>query len=108
MDNGYKIPTVLNNFNTYASGHKYVGVSSETTLPNFEYLTETFEGAGIAGEFEEAVEGCFASLNQKHLSRISGRNISFSWHRQGSSLTGVPCRYSTRRTRQMTSSKLPL
>ena len=36
---GYKIPTLLNNFNTYASGHKYVGVSSETTLPNFEYLT---------------------------------------------------------------------
>lgn len=23
--NGYKIPTLLNNFNTYASGHKYVG-----------------------------------------------------------------------------------
>ena len=45
--NGYKIPTLLNNFNTYASGHKYVGVSSETTLPNFEYLTETLEGAGI-------------------------------------------------------------
>ena len=65
MDNGYKIPTVLNNFNTYASGHKYVGVSSETTLPNFEYLTETFEGAGIAGEFEEAVEGCFSSLESE-------------------------------------------
>ena len=45
--NGYKIPTLLNNFNTYASGHKYVGVSSETTLPNFEYLTETLEGTGI-------------------------------------------------------------
>lgn len=62
---GYKIPTLLNNFNTYASGHKYVGVSSETTLPNFEYLTETLEGAGIAGDIEEAVEGCFGSLESE-------------------------------------------
>ena len=23
---GYKIPTVLNNFNTYGSGHKYVEI----------------------------------------------------------------------------------
>ena len=62
---GYKIPTLLNNFNTYASGHKYVGVSSETTLPNFEYLTETLEGAGIAGDIEEAVVGCFGSLESE-------------------------------------------
>lgn len=62
---GYKVPTVLNNFNTYASGHKYVGVSSETTLPSFEYLTETLEGAGIAGDIEEAVEGCFGSLESE-------------------------------------------
>ena len=54
---GYKIPTLLNNFNTYASGHKYVGVSSETT--------ETLEGAGIAGDIEEAVEGCFGSLESE-------------------------------------------
>lgn len=59
---GYKIPTVLNNFNTYGAGRKYVGVSSEATLPSFEYLTETIEGAGIAGEIEEAVEGAFGSL----------------------------------------------
>ena len=26
---GYKIPTVLNNFNSYGAGHKYVGVSNE-------------------------------------------------------------------------------
>jgi hypothetical protein len=59
---GFKIPTVLNNFNTYGSGHKYVGVSSEVTLPSFEYLTETIDGAGIAGEIEEAIEGAFGSL----------------------------------------------
>ena len=62
---GYQIPTVLNNFNTYADKHKYVGVSSETTLPSFEYLTETLEGAGIAGDIEEAVEGCFGSLESE-------------------------------------------
>ena len=43
---GYKIPTVLNNFNAYGSGHKYVGLTSEVALPSFEYLTETIDGAG--------------------------------------------------------------
>ena len=32
---GYKIPTLLKKFNTYASGHKYLGGLFETTLPNF-------------------------------------------------------------------------
>ena len=59
---GYKIPTVLNNFNAYGSGHKYVGLTSEVALPSFEYLTETIDGAGIGGEIEEAVEGSFGSL----------------------------------------------
>lgn len=62
---GYEIPTLLNNFNTYAGGKKYVGVSSETTLPTFESLTETLEGAGIAGDIEEAVVGCFGSLESE-------------------------------------------
>lgn len=62
---GYQIPTLLNNFNTYAGGKKYVGVSSETTLPTFESLTETLEGAGIAGDIEEAVVGCFGSLESE-------------------------------------------
>lgn len=57
-----KIPTVLNNFNTYGNAHKYVGVAAEVTLPNFEYLTETIDGAGIGGEIEEAIEGSFGSL----------------------------------------------
>lgn len=59
---GYKIPTVLNNFNAYGAGKKYVGVASEVTLPSFEYLTETIDGAGIGGEIEEAIEGSFGSL----------------------------------------------
>lgn len=57
-----KIPTLLNNYNMYGSGHKYLGVAAEVTLPNFEYLTETIDGAGIGGEIEEAVEGSFGSL----------------------------------------------
>lgn len=56
------IPTLLNNFNTYGGGHKFLGVASEVTLPNFEFLTETIDGAGIGGEIEEAVEGSFGSL----------------------------------------------
>lgn len=56
------IPTLLNNFNMYGETHKYLGISSEVTLPNFEYLTETIDGAGIGGEVEEAIEGSFGSL----------------------------------------------
>ena len=59
---GYKIPTVLNNFNTYGNGRKYVGVAAEVSLPSFENMTETIDGAGIAGEIEEAIEGAFGSL----------------------------------------------
>lgn len=59
---GYQIPTVLNNFNTYGNGRRYVGVSSEVSLPSFEAMTETIDGAGIAGEIEEAIEGAFGSL----------------------------------------------
>lgn len=67
-----KIPTVLNNMNTYGGGRRFVGVSSEVTLPNFEYLTETIDGSGIGGEIEEPVEGCFGSLETEN----SFQNIS--------------------------------
>lgn len=70
---GYKIPTVLNNFNVYGSGHKYVGLTSETTLPSFEYSTETIDGAGISGEVEEAVEGSFGSLETETSFQNIGR-----------------------------------
>lgn len=63
---GYKIPTVLNNMNTYANGRKFVGVSSEVALPSFEYLTEIIDGSGIGGEIEEPVEGCFGSLETEN------------------------------------------
>lgn len=69
---GYQIPTVLNNMNTYANGTKFVGVGSEITLPNFESMTETIDGAGIAGEVEEVVEGSFGSLETE----VTFNNIS--------------------------------
>lgn len=90
---GYKIPTVLNNFNSYGAGHKYVGVSNEVTLPNFESMTETIDGAGIAGEIEEAIEGAFGSLKRKQLSAISAANISISSPRPARLLTADLCRY---------------
>lgn len=58
---GFKIPTVLNNFNAYSGSHKYLGLTNEVTLPSFEALTETIDGAGIGGEIEEAIQGAFGS-----------------------------------------------
>lgn len=72
---GFKIPTVLNNFNVYGAGHKYVGVSSEVTLPSFEYLTETIDGAGISGEIEEAIEGSFGSMETETSFQNIGREL---------------------------------
>lgn len=91
---GYKIPTVLNNFNSYGAGHKYVGVSNEVTLPNFEYMTETIDGAGIAGEIEEAIEGAFGSLEiGNNLRQYQPRILRFPLPRPDRSLTADPCRY---------------
>ncbi|WNF36407.1 phage major tail tube protein [Bacillaceae bacterium IKA-2] len=55
------IPEKLINFNVYDDTEKLVGVSGEVTLPNFEAVTETISGAGIAGEFESATPGHFGS-----------------------------------------------
>lgn len=83
---GRKIPTLLNNFNTYAGGKKYIGVSSETTLPTFESLTETLEGAGIAGDIEEAVVGCFSSLESETSFQNIGKEY-FNFLRQTDTVT---------------------
>ena len=76
-----KIPTMLNNFNVYGGGHKYIGVSSEVTLPNFEFMTETIDGAGIGGEIEEAIEGSFGSLEtETTFQNISTEMFDFITH----------------------------
>ena len=46
------IPEIINDFNVYKGGSKLIGVSDEVTLPDFEAMTETISGAGIAGEYE--------------------------------------------------------
>lgn len=55
------IPERVINYNVYDDTDKLVGVSAEVTLPEFEAMTETISGAGIAGEFESALLGHFGS-----------------------------------------------
>lgn len=56
------IPEKLVNYNIYREGEKLIGVSGEITLPNFEAMTETISGAGIAGEYESPTPGHFGSM----------------------------------------------
>lgn len=55
------IPERVVNYNVYDDTEKLVGISGEITLPNFEAMTETISGAGIAGEYESAIPGHFTS-----------------------------------------------
>lgn len=55
------IPERVVNYNVYDETNKLVGIAGEVTLPNFEAMTETISGAGIAGEYESAIPGHFAS-----------------------------------------------
>ncbi|WP_106494880.1 phage major tail tube protein [Lentibacillus sp. Marseille-P4043] len=55
------IPEKVINYNVYNDTDVLVGVSAEVTLPNFEAMTETVSGAGIAGEYESSTLGHFGS-----------------------------------------------
>ncbi len=55
------IPEKVINYNVYDDTDKLLGVSAEVTLPNFEAMSETVSGAGIAGEYESATPGHFSS-----------------------------------------------
>lgn len=55
------IPEKVVNFNVYSHTEKLVGVSGEITLPDFEAMTETVSGAGIAGEYESPTPGHYGS-----------------------------------------------
>lgn len=59
------IPEIINDFNVYKSGSKLIGVSNEVTLPDFEAMTETISGAGIAGEYETTNPGHFSSIEME-------------------------------------------
>lgn len=56
-----KIPDKINNFNLYidtaAVENRLMGVTDEVTLPSWEYMAETINLAGFAGEFESPTEG---------------------------------------------------
>ncbi|RDY28656.1 phage major tail tube protein [Lachnotalea glycerini] len=55
------IPEVIYGFNVYKSGNKLIGLSGEVTLPDFEAMTDTINGAGILGEFDTSILGMFGS-----------------------------------------------
>lgn len=55
------IPEKVVNFNVYNDADKLVGVAAEITLPDFEAMSETVSGAGIAGEYESTTPGHFGS-----------------------------------------------
>ena len=59
------IPEVLNHFNVYNEGNVLIGVSGELELPNFENNTDTVEGTGVLGDFEDPVTGQFGSMTMK-------------------------------------------
>lgn len=59
------IPEVINDFNVYSNGNKFIGISSSHTLPTFEAITETMSGAGVQGEYETSIVGNFSSMEQE-------------------------------------------
>jgi len=56
------LPEVINHYNVYKTGEKLIGVSGEVDLGELESLTETIEGAGVIGEFEDPVTGQYSNL----------------------------------------------
>lgn len=58
------IPTVLTNAAVYKDGGALLGVGS-VEMPNFEYMTESIAGLGIAGELDTPVTGHFKSMSLK-------------------------------------------
>lgn len=58
------IPSVLTNAKVYRDGVDQLGVGT-VEMPDFEYLTESITGLGIAGEMDVPVAGHFKSLALK-------------------------------------------
>ena len=55
------IPEKLIGFECYDEGDMMVGIA-DVVMPNFAYMLETVQGAGIAGEFETPTVGLFQSM----------------------------------------------
>lgn len=56
-----QIPERLTNFRCYRNGTDLLGVAT-VTLPQFQAMTDTVSGAGIAGEVETPVLGHYSSI----------------------------------------------
>lgn len=64
-DSKLVFPEVINNFNVYNAGNKYLGISGEVSLAELNAKTATVSGAGILGEYNTAVIGMFQNIQQE-------------------------------------------
>ena len=71
------VPEKLINFRVYNEGNDQLGVA-DVTLPNFESMTETIKGAGLAGEIDSPVLGHYGSMEAEFNWRtLYENNLSF-------------------------------
>lgn len=59
------LPEVINHYNVYNAAKRIIGVSGEVEMPELESITDTIEGAGVLGEFDDPVTGHFSSIKIK-------------------------------------------
>ncbi len=60
MATGY--PTTINGFNVYKNGQRLIGIADEVTLPDFNAMTATITGAGVAGSIDVPIIGFFDGM----------------------------------------------
>lgn len=56
-----KVDELVINYAMYEDATEYMG-TTEVTLPDLEYMTETLNGAGISGEIEDAIIGHISAM----------------------------------------------
>ena len=76
----YDIPDKINNFNLYqgevADSARLRGVTDEVTLPSMQYMSETLNLAGMAGEIASPTAGQIQSVTMEiPFSNISKQNM---------------------------------
>ena len=69
------VPEIINNFNVYKKGTQLIGLSAAVTLPSFDAITETINGAGILGEYETSIVGNYSSMKQEIPFRVLDEDI---------------------------------
>lgn len=70
MNSTLIFPEVINSFNVYNGGNKFLGTSGEVSLAGLQSMTATVSGAGILGEYNTAIIGMFQSMTQEIPFRI--------------------------------------